>query len=85
MLSRGMRDKPIQYRSGRGEGTAILKVRLSTEHCQSFFINATSKLMTKLQATRDWLIQHQTVVNIWKSYIWTADKDVNVKAIFFRS
>ena len=21
-------------------------------------------------------------VNIWKSYIWTADKDVNMKAIF---
>ena len=58
MLSRGMRDKPIQYRSGRGEGTAILRVRLSTEHCQSFFINATSKLVTKLQATCDLLIQH---------------------------
>ena len=29
------------------------RVRLSTEHCQSFFINATSKLVTKLQATRD--------------------------------
>ena len=23
-----------------------------------------------------------TAVNIWKSYIWTADKDVNMKAIF---
>ena len=21
-------------------------------------------------------------VNIWKSYIWTADKDINMKAIF---
>ena len=36
MLSRGLRDKPIQYRSGIGEGTVILRVRLSTEHCQSF-------------------------------------------------
>ena len=23
-----------------------------------------------------------TAVNIWKSYIWTADKDMNMKAIF---
>ena len=29
------------------------RVRLSTEHCQSFVVNATSKLVTKLQATRD--------------------------------
>ena len=63
MLSRGMRDKPIQYRSGGGEGSAIRKVRLSTEHCQSFFINATSKLVTKLQATRDWLIQHSNRIS----------------------
>ena len=63
MLSRGMRDKPIQYRSRGGEGSAIRKVRLSTEHCQSFFINATSKLVTKLQATRDWLIQHSNRIS----------------------
>ena len=25
---------------------------------------------------------YETAVNIWKSYIWTADKDVNMKAIF---
>ena len=25
-----------------------------------------------------------TAVNIWKSYIWTADKDMNMKAIFKR-
>ena len=40
---------------GGGEGTATRRVRLSTEHCQRFFINATPKLVTKLQAT---LIQH---------------------------
>ena len=38
---------------GGGEGTAIRRVRLSTEHDQSFFIDATSKLVTKLQATCD--------------------------------
>ena len=51
----------------RGEDTFLLKipiptlphggggggVRQSTEHCQSFFIKANSKLVTKLQATRD--------------------------------
>ena len=36
-----------------GEGMATLKVRLSTDHCQSFFINSTSKLVTKLQAAHD--------------------------------
>ena len=35
------------------EGTATRRVLLSTEHCQSFFINATSKLVAKLQATCD--------------------------------
>ena len=74
MLSRGMRDKPIQIseilavpspspKVGGGEGTATCRVRLSTEHCQSFFINATSKLVTKLQATRDWLIQHSNRIS----------------------
>ena len=29
------------------------RARLSTDHFQSFFINATSKLVTKLQAIRD--------------------------------
>ena len=70
MLSRGMRDKPIEISQGslgslrvavpspslnvgEGEGMVARKVRLSTDHCQSFFINATSKLVTKLQATRD--------------------------------
>ena len=39
------------------------RVWLSTEHCQSFVINATSKLVTKLQATRDWLIQHSNRIS----------------------
>ena len=47
-----------------GEGTATLGVWLSTEHCQSFvFINAASKLVTKLQATCDWLIQHSNRIS----------------------
>ena len=46
-----------------GEGMATLKVRLSTDHCQSFFINSTSKLVTKLQATHDWLIQHSNRIS----------------------
>ena len=63
-----MRDKPIEKSQGSlgslsvavpfpmvGEGGG--GVRQSTEHCQSFFIKANSKLVTKLQATRDWLIQ----------------------------
>ena len=56
-----MRDKPIEVSQGSPspkvgggvEGTATRRVWLSTDHCQSFFINATSKLVTKLQATRD--------------------------------
>ena len=48
---------------GGGEGTATRKVWLSTKNCQSFFINATSKLETKLQATFDWLIQHSSRVS----------------------
>ena len=32
---------------GGGEGMATRKVWLSTKNCQSFFINATSKLETK--------------------------------------
>ena len=66
MLSRGMRDKPIEVsqgspspKVGEGEGTTTRRVRLS----QSFFINATSKLVTKLQATRDWLIQHSNRIS----------------------
>ena len=39
-----------------GEGKPTRRVPLGTEHCQSFFIDATSKLVTKLQATCDWLI-----------------------------
>ena len=50
-------------RVGGREGTATRRVRLSTEHCQSFFINATSKLVTKLQATRDWLIQYSNRIS----------------------
>ena len=62
-----MRDKPIEKSQGSlgslcsrtlphggGGGGGV---RLSTEHCQSYFIKANSKLVTKLQATRDWLIQ----------------------------
>ena len=48
---------------GGGEGTATRRVQLSTEHCQSFFINATLKLVTKLQATCDWLIQHSNRIS----------------------
>ena len=48
---------------GGGEGTATRRVRLSTEHSQSFFINATSKLVTKLQATREWLIQRSNRIS----------------------
>ena len=48
---------------GGGEGTATRRVRLGTEHYQSFSINATSKLVTKLQATRDWLIQHSNRIS----------------------
>ena len=57
----GIREKPIEISQGflgvavpspspkrEGEGTATRRV----------FINATSKLVTKLQATCDWLIQH---------------------------
>ena len=76
MLSKGMRDKPIEISQGAldsqriaeafpapspkvggGEGTATRRVRLSTEHCQRFFMNATSKLVNGLQAAHDWLIQ----------------------------
>ena len=73
MLSRPMRDKPIEISQGSlpsplrwgggREGAATRRVRLSTEHCQGFFINAISKLVTKLQATRDWLIQHSNNIS----------------------
>ena len=74
MLSRGMRDKPIEISQGSLGSLRVAvpspfpkvvggRVRLSTEHCQSFFINATSKLVTKLQATRDWLIQHSNRIS----------------------
>ena len=49
---------PPSLKVEEGEGTTTRRVRLSTEHCLGFFINATPKLVTKLQATRDWLIQH---------------------------
>ena len=65
MLSRRMRDKPLKYPRdpkvayvlGGGEGTA--------KHgtLPGFFINATSKLVTKLQTTRDWLIQHSNRIS----------------------
>ena len=48
---------------GGGGGTATRRVRLSTEHCQSFFINATLKLVTKLQAKRDWMIQYSNRIS----------------------
>ena len=44
---------PFSPRWEAREGTATRRVLLSTEHCQSFFINATLKLVTKSQATRD--------------------------------
>ena len=46
-------DFPFSLRWEAREGTATRRVLLSTEHCQSFFINATPKLVTKSQATRD--------------------------------
>ena len=48
---------------GVGAGTTTRRVRLNTEHSQSFFINTTSKLLTKLQATGDWLIQHSNRIS----------------------
>ena len=82
MLSRGMRDKPIEISQGSlgslrvavpapspkaggggGEGTATRRVWLSKEHCQSFFINATTTLVTKLQATCYWLIKHSNRIS----------------------
>ena len=36
-----------------GKAIATCRVQLSMEYCQSFFINATLKLVTKLQATCD--------------------------------
>ena len=56
---------PFTKMGGGGEGTATLRVRLSMDHCQSYFINvnATSKLVTKLQAIRDWLIQHSNRIS----------------------
>ena len=43
--------------------TATCRLQLGTEHCQSFFINTTSKLVTKLQATHNWLIQHSNRIS----------------------
>ena len=66
MMFRRMRDKPIAKSQGPLGSLSVAVpspmvggggVRLSTEHCQSYFIKANSKLVTKLQATRDWLIQ----------------------------
>ena len=63
------------------EGTATRGLRLSTEHCQSFFINATSKLVTKSQATRDWLINipiespnFQVLVRKWNVRLGISDE-----------
>ena len=74
MLSRGMCDKPIEIsqrslgslrvavpsppQGGGGKGRAQLH-----EQCRSFFINATSKLVTKLQVTRDSLIQQMEMLD----------------------
>ena len=66
MISRRMRDKPIEKSQGSLGSLSVAvpspmggggRIRPSTEHCQSFFIKANSKLVTKLQVTRDWLIQ----------------------------
>ena len=67
MILRRMRDKPIEKSQGSLGSLSVAvpspmvggggRVRLSMEHCQSYFIKANSKLVTKLQATRDWLIQ----------------------------
>ena len=62
-----MRDKPTEISQGslgslrvavsspspQVGGGGEERVRLSTNHCQSFFINATYKFVTKLQAARD--------------------------------
>ena len=40
-------------KGGGGEGVATYRVQLRTEYCQSFFINAASKLVNKLQAACD--------------------------------
>ena len=48
------RTLPSPPRWGGGEGTATRRVWLNTEHCQRFFINATPRLVTKLQAMTDW-------------------------------
>ena len=56
-------DFPFSLRWEAREGTATRRVLLSTEHCQSFFINATPKLVTKSQATRDRLIQHSNRIS----------------------
>ena len=45
--------EPFPAHLGGGEGTATRRVRLSTEHCQRFFMNATSKLVNGLQAAHD--------------------------------
>ena len=77
MLSREMRDKPIEISQGslgslrvtapfpslKVGGGGGWRVRLRKEYCQSFFINATSKLVTRLHATRDWLIQHSNRIS----------------------
>ena len=77
----GMRDKPIEISQGSLVSLCVAvppppkvggerRVRLSTEHYQSFFINATSKLVTKLQATRDWLIQHSNRISKLSCLSW---------------
>ena len=56
---------PSPKMGGGGEERVRLHegYRLSMDHCQSFFINATPKLVTKLQATCDWLIQHSNRIS----------------------
>ena len=54
---------PLPHGGGEGKGMVIRRVQLSMEHCQSFFINATLKLVTKLQATRDWMIQYSNRIS----------------------
>ena len=39
------------------------------------------KQLAPLLNTKKWIDELSTM-NIWKSYIWTADKDMNMKAIF---
>ena len=51
---------------GRGGGEGRVRVHVGYGQAQiiaSFFINSTSKLVTKLPVTRDWLIQHSNRIS----------------------